>query len=793
MPKFIRLFVLLITVYSSLFTLASIAHARQCNLTPEYKGPFNSLLFKEQAADDCANIPTDSSLWEDFIDNAVVSCVDKPELVGEFVGANDLLPQVSKSGQGSAELGIKNISNLSISPDTLSTNHRSLFRYLPAFTYTDQADTARFTKDCLFYGLNNPDACASLLGICLPSTDGSCQVNSLVAYSNYQKSTTQENQFWDRYNFAKFVEHCSGTNTAPDDVLCSNLYTVKANNPDYTSLDIAKKILSVGDYNTFLNLPSNDQAEIMSLQVNPPLWGYLVIQPVFTCSSTNPLDCWLGWLSYRFSDYDTIYVRYTVPAAAQLAQEAERRLKKYSQLDAGQQAWNQIKQATYKPVTHAPNTEEAQLLEKIDQYINEEGLNCNNIRLPKTSFSGGVVPSRSQLTLIEWLFSILQNFQPSTPINHMVVWTAYNIFPGELSYIDDVSVLLTQMLYTVGTQNINQYISLLLPAQGKAPSASTEVTQAVTGRYDLPHCDADGNYCCDAGYNYLQVTDDDGNITWQCQETTPISIIYAARKALNAESDGGSLNFLEDLNVGHKNSVQLSSAEHSGDSLCYFQWAAQTLAAAGVPITSAEYLNTPPEFLDNSCANPPMALTEGPPTETDGVKQHLFETTCGGTPCYEYILNRVRNEGSCNGKVLNPYYAIAIALNENGGLVSCKPGGQDAKHFGCDIDSRAGYNQTIESKTSCMLNTLVNKCRAGMSDADNLAEYGYPPGYTLWPLGILNSPTNNLFVGSSDASSYASALTTLLPTQKDLWWKSYCSGYIQPYAQQECGQTITCP
>jgi hypothetical protein len=185
---------------------------------------------------------------------------------------------------------------------------------------------------------------------------------------------------------------------------------------------------------------------------------------------------------------------------------------------------------------------------------------------------------------------------------------------------------------------------------------------------------------------------------------------------------------------------------------------------------------------------PTVPITPGatlPPGGT--VLQHLFENTCGQL-CSDYLLSRVRSETSCNGKVLNPYFAVAIALNENGGLVSCEPGGTRFNHYGCDLQGLAGYSTTIDSKTSCMINTLVGNCRAGLSDLENLQRYGYAQGAaSLDPLDVLNNPNDNLFISASDANTYANILRSTLAGQRLLWWKYYC-GYINNYAQSECNQ-----
>ena len=135
-------------------------------------------------------------------------------------------------------------------------------------------------------------------------------------------------------------------------------------------------------------------------------------------------------------------------------------------------------------------------------------------------------------------------------------------------------------------------------------------------------------------------------------------------------------------------------------------------------------------------------------TYNNTCKQHLFENSCNGQLCYQYIINAAENavctqSGPNQGKYLNPYWAIAIALNENGGLSSDKPDGSQKDYFGCNQSGSAGYGTDIPSKTRCMTNTLLGRC--GMPDEENLKIYGYtefrPGKYPLWPLEILYGST----------------------------------------------------
>lgn len=153
-----------------------------------------------------------------------------------------------------------------------------------------------------------------------------------------------------------------------------------------------------------------------------------------------------------------------------------------------------------------------------------------------------------------------------------------------------------------------------------------------------------------------------------------------------------------------------------------------------------------------------------PQVATGACKQWLFENAPGGGKYYDAVI-RAAAATTCNGRSLNPAWALGIALNENGGLMSDLVDGSSSSHFGCNINEV----QSIEEKISCMTNTLRNDCVAGKTDAEALAEYGYAAGYTLWPVTILSpgSYPPPLFGSGFDT---AGVLARLLSTN---WFDAY--------------------
>lgn len=103
----------------------------------------------------------------------------------------------------------------------------------------------------------------------------------------------------------------------------------------------------------------------------------------------------------------------------------------------------------------------------------------------------------------------------------------------------------------------------------------------------------------------------------------------------------------------------------------------------------------------------------------------------------EKVYNKVIAKAAstkCNGKSLNPFWAIGIGLNENGGLMTDIADGSSSSHFGCNVSQV----QSIDEKIDCMVNTLRNDCLAGKTDEATLQEYGYLPGYELGPIKVLD-------------------------------------------------------
>ena len=182
----------------------------------------------------------------------------------------------------------------------------------------------------------------------------------------------------------------------------------------------------------------------------------------------------------------------------------------------------------------------------------------------------------------------------------------------------------------------------------------------------------------------------------------------------------------------------------------------------------------------NSCGDNLETPTITPTPST--CKMHLFENTCSNQVCHKTVISQAKNT-SCNSKVLNPYYAIAIALNESGGLMSINKDGSNIKHFGCDPFGATGIGFSIEEKLSCMTNTLRNDCVAGKTDTQTLAEYGYQPGNNLENLiNILGGPNSTtLFVSPSQASTYDSTLTQALQTKDVGYWTIYYQGFIDNF------------
>ena len=113
--------------------------------------------------------------------------------------------------------------------------------------------------------------------------------------------------------------------------------------------------------------------------------------------------------------------------------------------------------------------------------------------------------------------------------------------------------------------------------------------------------------------------------------------------------------------------------------------------------------------------------------------QYLFERIpeCGNQLCYEYIIDKAVNTTS-NGTSINPYVAISIALNENGGLKVDNPE-RTGRHFGCGVSTKPGdsviSSDTIDKKLDCMLGALKGyKDAQNLGNVASLKKYGYTNG-----------------------------------------------------------------
>jgi hypothetical protein len=133
--------------------------------------------------------------------------------------------------------------------------------------------------------------------------------------------------------------------------------------------------------------------------------------------------------------------------------------------------------------------------------------------------------------------------------------------------------------------------------------------------------------------------------------------------------------------------------------------------------------------------DPQRCITE---SSEGACKMWLFETNSSGQYYYDYIIQKAEST-TCNGKHLNPFWAIFIAINEDAGLLSDDAKGRGDNHFGCNQDGSLTDDDTIEAKTQCMLNTLRNDCLAGKTDEQTLLEYGYPQNYGFGYMTILGS------------------------------------------------------
>ncbi len=152
-------------------------------------------------------------------------------------------------------------------------------------------------------------------------------------------------------------------------------------------------------------------------------------------------------------------------------------------------------------------------------------------------------------------------------------------------------------------------------------------------------------------------------------------------------------------------------------------------------------------------------------------KMWLFEPSKGGEFYYDYVIQQAE-QTSCNGKTLNPYWAIFFALNEDAALMTDDAEGRSLAHFGCDPQGSAGFGTTIEEKDKCMMNTLRNACAAGKTDAETLQQYGYGTDYEFGTMKVLTGGEIPPIWGSN-LDTGGSLVQTLLSID---WLKYYPPG-----------------
>ncbi len=168
------------------------------------------------------------------------------------------------------------------------------------------------------------------------------------------------------------------------------------------------------------------------------------------------------------------------------------------------------------------------------------------------------------------------------------------------------------------------------------------------------------------------------------------------------------------------------------------------------------------------------------------VKTHLFENSCNGQPCYQYIINQLKSP-LCGDQYLNPGLAIAIALNETGGLASTDPSGANIKHFGCDPFGQAGVGTSITAKFGCMVNTFKKAC--GQTAAQVLTSYGYASDHNLTTImSLLNLPAARQCSSTAPSPSpLPGARPTISPESNSRYVAQPPKPQAQPVRGNICG------
>jgi len=779
--------VLFSVVFSIFFLLAKpiAAQDKDCSIPPTHEGPFSSSM--ADPAVDCSTfeVVLDDPKGRDYWDNAQVMCAANAKQLYRVTKGEELLPIIDALGirvpiDGSSSMAMNFVNNFGFSY-TLEAANAGMFSPVGRrfITYDNFYDTGSTNAACLYMGFTNLEDCSNYYQEQIPTADN--WTNFMRWGNTLERVMSVEERLRSLRNACQETIMPCYNGSAPDDVWCSHVYYVDAG-----QTDVAELCGSVPDtVEEYMDLSDQRKVELMAIEyLKTLLPAWLVIAPNINLDYQGP-GVYLLELFFR-EHLDIKVKKFYIPGLyGLLNQGSETMLRMQLMPEAGDDSIEEIEEITYNPLqvgggcSLINKNNPIQVFEATEpeawlavDKVNNSCLDCEGYQVEDSQYyvgahepygDTGINIGYSLLGAVLSIYEFLEN-----QIFHYSAWF---VVPAETVRLDQQQAL----------HNNAPNRAIYMPA----------IQSQIYYQEDIPQ-----NFTPNTGSGNGEVAIGED----ECSIFNILDCLFRVEGQGSAEPHttfpGGNPAIDRYLKV-YNPLTALTEVRNRFRTACYFkdimQLAPQkdlTIMASVVTAVGGGGLGA---FCPDDSRYQALFGTAGtPPTGPCEVKQHLFEPTCGST-CYDYILSQTLSNSSCNGEVMNPYYAIAIALNENGGLVSELPSGEANNHFGCDLAGAAGYDYTIQSKTECMLNTLTNDCLAGKSDAEALAEYGYSSGYNISPMAVLNAQSYDLFISPGQASAYANALRSLLPTQVDLWFDYYCPGYIQPYAAEHCPeQNLQC-
>ncbi|MFC1653703.1 hypothetical protein ACFL1M_02550 [Patescibacteria group bacterium] len=749
--------------------------APNCAKDPEFKigdivTPFSD------PGEDCSMeyFNTTTKVFREWLQFADVSCVRNPTLSPSFIGnLDDGVLFDEADGPGQVDTGFTPIlPNIGINSSHTDSLHQSGDRSLdPGLKMTvgayDQYNRGQIYAWCRSMGLEDDlDLCMQQFENCSlpPDENGNQQANDFC-FESISRMTSLQDQF----NLVKEqgredIQCYNGT--APDDVHCQNQYSIGGNR---TNVEVLKDWLpeTADEYLGISGLVQR-RLQAASQETKARSMVCIVVTPNIFADNKGG---WLFDLSFAKGLLDMEFnetkiacgdAQGIIGAVSGLKQQ----LRIVNPIDKGEEALERIKQKSKTPgednLDIPPPPADSQYPGRdlaLWNKVKKVGSACRGTTSIPKQFSGGNTKI-TPMGLLDTLLSFL-NIDVDRLVNKQEEVNPYTLFivsAGEF----------TQLEYLLAGDS-ESASNIFYPIN------HVEAFMDKSSRSDIPYyLEAnEGKAEAEIGY-YLEpeeqcYRDDQGQrVCETVMVEKPIKAKWNGGGKTDASIPGGTqatgfkINSLAQLlplpEIGQRSNRVDDPCLYRGLSGMYSNLAGILGLDGGGDLAGSD-----------SCPTDIVPTTTPISSEVGVCKQWLFENDSGGTPYYEKVIAAAKGAG------INPYYAIAIALNENGGLISEAADGSSKYHFGC----RTSQTQSIDEKISCMVGTISS--RKGLPDVQVLKEYGYccyygeascggaeipddqciAQQYDLGDfLNSLGNPDSSLFNSSLDSSILVSNLTS---------------------------------